>query len=40
MEFDLDGEPCDAQGGRAFLERFIHGEIYRAPPDVMANGAQ
>jgi ribulose-5-phosphate 4-epimerase/fuculose-1-phosphate aldolase len=36
MEFDLDGEPCDSQGRPTFLERFLHGEIYRARPDVMA----
>ena len=35
MCFDLDGR---AQGDdrRPYLERFIHGEIYRARPDVMA----
>jgi HCOMODA/2-hydroxy-3-carboxy-muconic semialdehyde decarboxylase len=36
MEFDLDGNPMDARGRRAFLERFIHAEIYRARPDVMS----
>lgn len=36
MEFDLDSNPVDARGRRAFLERFIHGEVYRARPDVMA----
>jgi len=36
MEFDLDGEACDPQGRRVFLERFIHGEIYRRRPDVQA----
>lgn len=36
MEFHLDGEPCDSQGRPTFLERFLHGEIYRARPDVMA----
>jgi ribulose-5-phosphate 4-epimerase/fuculose-1-phosphate aldolase len=34
MEFTLDGEPCDPRGRGVFLERFIHGEIYRARPDV------
>ncbi len=36
MQFDLDCEPIDAQGRRGFIERFLHGEIYRARPDVMA----
>lgn len=36
MEFDLDSEPTDARGRRVFLERFIHGEAYRARPDVHA----
>jgi ribulose-5-phosphate 4-epimerase/fuculose-1-phosphate aldolase len=36
MEFGLDGEPIDAKGRRTFVERFIHSEIYRARPDVVA----
>jgi ribulose-5-phosphate 4-epimerase/fuculose-1-phosphate aldolase len=36
MEFTLDSEPCDARGRTAFIERFLHGEIYRKRPDVMA----
>lgn len=36
MEFDLDGNAIEAGGRTVFLERFIHGEIYRARPDVMA----
>ena len=36
MEYDLDSEPCDARGRSSFLERFIHGEIYKARPDVMS----
>jgi ribulose-5-phosphate 4-epimerase/fuculose-1-phosphate aldolase len=36
MEFDLDGNAVDARGRTAFLERFIHGEIYKARPDVMS----
>jgi HCOMODA/2-hydroxy-3-carboxy-muconic semialdehyde decarboxylase len=36
MEFDLDGNAIEASGRALFLERFIHGEIYRARPDVMA----
>ncbi|HEY8580248.1 MAG TPA: class II aldolase/adducin family protein, partial [Beijerinckiaceae bacterium] len=34
MEFDLDSRPVVQQGRRVFLERFIHGEVYRARPDV------
>src|SRR2546429_7693004 len=34
MEFDLAGEPIDAQGRTPYLERFIHSEIYRAYPAV------
>lgn len=36
VEFDLDGEPLNAAGRAAYLERFIHGQIYRARPDVIA----
>jgi ribulose-5-phosphate 4-epimerase/fuculose-1-phosphate aldolase len=36
MEFDQDGNAVDARGRAVFLERFIHAEIYRARPDVMA----
>lgn len=36
MEFDLDGTPIDPNGRTAYLERFIHGEIYRLRPDVNA----
>lgn len=36
MEHDLDGEPIDPKGRRAYLERFIHGEIYRVRPDVQS----
>ena len=35
MEFDLDSTPIDPKGRNAVLERFIHGEIYKARPDVM-----
>jgi ribulose-5-phosphate 4-epimerase/fuculose-1-phosphate aldolase len=34
IEYDLDSAPCNADGRSSFLERFIHGEIYRARPDV------
>jgi ribulose-5-phosphate 4-epimerase/fuculose-1-phosphate aldolase len=36
IEFDLDSEPVDANGRGVYLERFIHGEIYRERPDVMS----
>src|SRR6476469_9848893 len=36
LEFDLDGNPVNAQGRSVYLERFIHGEIFRARPDVHA----
>lgn len=36
MEFDLDCVACDPRGRNGFLERFIHGEIYRHRPDVSA----
>ena len=36
VEFDADGEPVNAAGRAVYLERFIHSEIYRARPDVMA----
>ena len=36
MEFGLDGESLNARGRRPYLERFIHSEIYRARPDVVA----
>jgi ribulose-5-phosphate 4-epimerase/fuculose-1-phosphate aldolase len=36
LEFDLGGDPVSAHGRAVYLERFIHGELYRARPDVMA----
>jgi ribulose-5-phosphate 4-epimerase/fuculose-1-phosphate aldolase len=36
MEFDLDGNPIDPSGRTAYLERFIHSEIYRGNPEVQA----
>lgn len=36
MEFDINSEPVDARGRSAVNERFIHGEVYRARPEVMA----
>lgn len=34
LEYNLDSEPCNAHGRGSFLERFIHGEIYKARPDI------
>lgn len=36
IEYDLASTPIDANGRGSFLERFIHGEIYRKRPDVMS----
>ena len=36
MEYDLDNNPVDARGRVSYLERFIHGEIYKVRPDVKA----
>ena len=36
LEYDLDSEAVDAQGRSSFLERFIHGEVYKARPDVQS----
>jgi len=36
MVFDLDCNPARGDERQPYLERFIHGEIYRARPDVAA----
>jgi ribulose-5-phosphate 4-epimerase/fuculose-1-phosphate aldolase len=36
MEFDLESTPIDQRGRAVYLERFIHGEIYKARPDVLS----
>ncbi|MGA2990143.1 MAG: class II aldolase/adducin family protein [Candidatus Korobacteraceae bacterium] len=36
MTFDLDNNPVGKDTREAYVERFIHGEIYRARPDVNA----
>jgi HCOMODA/2-hydroxy-3-carboxy-muconic semialdehyde decarboxylase len=36
MEFTLEGDPVDANDRRPYLERFIHGAIYEARPDVIS----
>jgi len=34
MEFTLEGDPVDARGRKPYLERFIHGALYEARPDI------
>ena len=36
IEYDLDSKPVRPTSATGYTERFIHGEIYRARPDVMA----
>jgi HCOMODA/2-hydroxy-3-carboxy-muconic semialdehyde decarboxylase len=36
LEYDLDSNPIDLEGRSQYRERFIHGEIYKARPDVKA----
>src|SRR5437868_9902940 len=36
MAIHLNGRPVSEDGPTPYLERFIHGEIYRARPDVVA----
>ena len=36
IEFHLDGQPVNSKGRKVYLERFIHGEILQARPDVQA----
>jgi HCOMODA/2-hydroxy-3-carboxy-muconic semialdehyde decarboxylase len=36
IEYDLDSNPCNANGRGSFLERFIHGEIYKARADILS----
>ena len=36
MELDLDSNPVEGEDRRMFLERFIHGEAFKARPDVNA----
>ena len=35
LEYDLNSMPINPKGPNSVLERFIHGEIFRARPDVM-----
>lgn len=36
MEYDLDSRPISTNAPQGYLERFIHGEVYKARPDVQA----
>lgn len=36
IEFDLDGTPADGENRSVYLERFIHGEIYKRRSDVQS----
>jgi HCOMODA/2-hydroxy-3-carboxy-muconic semialdehyde decarboxylase len=36
LEFNLDSTPVDLRGLRPYSERFIHGCLYKARPDVMS----
>src|SRR5690349_5433325 len=36
LEYDLDSKPLDARGQESVRERFIHGEVYKARPEVVA----
>jgi HCOMODA/2-hydroxy-3-carboxy-muconic semialdehyde decarboxylase len=35
-EYNLDSEPVSTTAAAGYIERFIHGEIYKVRPDVMA----
>jgi ribulose-5-phosphate 4-epimerase/fuculose-1-phosphate aldolase len=36
LELDLDSKPVNGGDARMYLERFIHGEIYKSRPEVKA----
>src|SRR5262245_17744668 len=36
LEFDLDNNAVDDRGRNLYTERFLHGEIYKVRPDVVA----
>jgi ribulose-5-phosphate 4-epimerase/fuculose-1-phosphate aldolase len=36
MEFELDGTPVGGDARQPYLERFIHGAVYEARPEVLA----
>ena len=34
--YDLEGQPLDSESSTPYIERFIHGAVYEARPDVLA----
>jgi ribulose-5-phosphate 4-epimerase/fuculose-1-phosphate aldolase len=36
MEYDLDSVAVAGETRKGFIERYIHGEVYRARPDIMS----
>src|SRR2546421_12300482 len=38
IEYDLDSNPCNANGRSRFLERFIHGGTYKARAEMHSIG--
>jgi HCOMODA/2-hydroxy-3-carboxy-muconic semialdehyde decarboxylase len=36
IEYDLESNPVNSNGRSSFIERFIHGEIYQARPDIQS----
>jgi ribulose-5-phosphate 4-epimerase/fuculose-1-phosphate aldolase len=36
LEYDLDNNPVDSKGWNLYSEIYLHGEIYKTRPDVMA----
>lgn len=36
LEYDLQGVPVDPRGHKGYLERFIHGGLYEARPDIQS----
>src|ERR1700733_791975 len=36
LEFDLESTCIDLRGERPYAERFLHGSVYQARPDVMS----
>jgi HCOMODA/2-hydroxy-3-carboxy-muconic semialdehyde decarboxylase len=36
MQYDLDSKPLDDNGRSSYLERFIHGQIYKAYPHIQS----
>lgn len=36
LEYDLQGAAVDSRGHKGYLERFIHGSLYEARPDIQS----